>query len=81
MYGSDLKVSLIVVASGVGSRMQLNYPKQFYIHNGNYLFTYPMMKDIDIIDEIIVVTNSEYIDKVKEICKKYEKVKDRKSVV
>lgn len=75
-----MNYTFIVAAAGVGKRMGLGYPKQFLEHNGKPIFIYTLetiQKNL-LVDEIIVVTNSEYIDSVREYIEKYKitKVKE-----
>ena len=47
MYSSDSeikkkKITLILAAAGIGKRMGLDYPKQFFEHNGKPLFIFPL---------------------------------------
>lgn len=77
MYCSDFeikyKVTMILAAAGSGKRMKLGYPKQFLSIEGKPLFIFPLetAQKNSIIDEIIVTTNSENVDKVKEFCAEY----------
>lgn len=86
MYSSkskiDKKVVLILAAAGIGKRMGLNYPKQFFEYKGKPLFLYPLevAQNSKIIDEIIVVTNGENVDIVKNLCQKYN-ISKVKSVI
>lgn len=71
-----MKNIALLLASGVGSRCGLNYPKQFAkVENKTILeLSVESFENHNLIDEIIIVTNSEYVEKVKELTKKYEKV-------
>ena len=82
MYSSNLKVTLILAAAGVGKRMGLGYPKQFLEYKGKPLFILPLeiAEKNDIIDDIIVVTNKENISLVENYCLQYEIKKVRKVV-
>ena len=78
MYSSDSeikkrKITLILAAAGIGKRMGLDYPKQFFEHNGKPLFIFPLE-----IDEIIIVTNENNIDLVEKQCNKYNIKKVKK---
>jgi 2-C-methyl-D-erythritol 4-phosphate cytidylyltransferase len=71
MYSSDSeikkrKITLILAAAGIGKRMGLDYPKQFFEHNGKPLFIFPLeiAEKSSLIDEIIIVTNENNIDLV-----------------
>lgn len=76
----EKKVTMILAAAGVGKRMGLDYPKQFFEYNGKPLFIYPLetAEASDIVDEIIIVTNENNIELVKNLCREYniEKVKN-----
>lgn len=82
MYCGNFKISMVLAAAGIGSRMKLNYPKQFYLHNDKPLFIFPLeiAEKNSIIDDIIIATNLENIEIVKEICKKYNITKVKKIV-
>lgn len=73
MYSSNFKVTLILAAAGVGKRMGLGYPKQFFEYKGKPLFIMPLevAQKSDIVDDIIVVTNKENITLVENYCKQY----------
>lgn len=72
MYYSNAEINYyyIVAAAGMGRRMNLSYPKQFLEIEGKPIF----IKTLEVIEKnhrvtgIIVVTNKEYITKVKEFC-------------
>ncbi|MCK5779511.1 MAG: 2-C-methyl-D-erythritol 4-phosphate cytidylyltransferase, partial [Psychrilyobacter sp.] len=72
----------IVAAAGVGKRMGLDYPKQFLEIDGKPIFikTLEVIENSSKVDGIIVVTNSEYMEKVSEFCKKYKINKIKKIV-
>lgn len=78
----DKKVTLILAAAGIGKRMGLDYPKQFFEYKGKPLFIYPLeVAEISaIIDEIIIVTNENNIELVKNLCKEYN-IKKVKNVI
>lgn len=80
MYSSNLKVTLILAAAGVGKRMGLGYPKQFLEYKGKPLFIMPLetAQKSSIIDDIIVVTNSENVTLVENHCKNYGITKVKK---
>jgi 2-C-methyl-D-erythritol 4-phosphate cytidylyltransferase len=63
----------IAAAAGVGKRMGLDYPKQFLEINGKPIFikTLEVIESSPKVNGIIVVTNEEYIEKVKEFCKNF----------
>lgn len=78
----DKKVTLILAAAGIGKRMGFDYPKQFFEYKGKPLFIYPLeVAEISaIIDEIIIVTNENNIELVKNLCKEYN-IKKVKNVI
>ena len=68
-----MKYVYIVAAAGIGKRVGLNYPKQFFEFAGKPVFIHTLQK-IDAneyVDEIIVVTKKEDIGKVSDCCKKF----------
>lgn len=74
MYSSkskiDKKVSFILLAAGLGKRMNLPYPKQFFEYKGEPLF-YSSLKiafESKFIDEIFLVTNEENLDYMNKFC-------------
>lgn len=73
MYSSNFKVTMIVAAAGVGKRMGLGYPKQFFEYKGKPLFIMPLevAQNSKIVDEIIVVTNKENVSLVENYCNQY----------
>jgi len=72
----------VVAAAGVGKRMGLDYPKQFLEIHGKPIFikTLEVLESSDRVEGIIVVTNSEFIEKVESFCRKYN-IKKVKKVV
>lgn len=58
----------IILAAGIGSRMNLNIPKQFLKINGKPIFIYSLevLRRVKSIDNIIVTCNTEYIDLYKQ---------------
>ena len=54
--------------------MGLGYPKQFleYQEKPIFIHTLEVIESCNLVDEIIVVTNLEYIEEVKSQCKKYK---------
>ncbi len=67
----------LVLAAGSGTRMNNNQPKQFMLVNNKPLFLYSVeaFQNNEDIDAIVIATNKEYIEKVKELAKGYNKVK------
>lgn len=63
----------IILASGIGKRMQNETPKQFIVVKDKPIFLYSVLtfQDVPEIEGIIIVTNREYITTVKEYVKKY----------
>jgi len=76
--GYSMKNIALILASGSGSRCGLNYPKQFIkVNNKTILeYTVDVFEKNKYIDEIIIVANKEYIEKIADITKKYLKVKN-----
>lgn len=73
------KIKAVILASGSGSRINKQVPKQFLELSGSPLLIHtlkPFEKNIDI-GEMIIVTRSDYIDRTWEYVKRYrlEKVK------
>ena len=75
-YYKLMKNIALILASGTGSRCGLEYPKQFAVINGKCILQYTIEKfeNNKNIDEIIIVTNMEYVEKVKELTAAYSKV-------
>ena len=67
----------LVLAAGSGTRMNNDQPKQFIMVNNKPLFLYSVeaFQNNEEIDAIIIATNKEHIEKVKELAKDYNKVK------
>ena len=70
----EYKVTVIVAAAGVGKRMKLGYPKQFLEWNGKPLFITPLevANNCSLVDDIIVTTNKENVEIVKDLCRKFK---------
>ncbi|MBR8701994.1 2-C-methyl-D-erythritol 4-phosphate cytidylyltransferase [Fusobacterium sp. DD29] len=70
----EYKVTVIVAAAGVGKRMKLGYPKQFLEWNGKPLFITPLevANNCSLVDDIIVTTNKENVEIVKNLCRKFK---------
>lgn len=68
-----MKYTFIVAAAGVGKRMGLGYPKQFLEWEGKPVFIHTLEKinNHPLVTDIVVVTNTEYIDDVKKYCSQY----------
>ena len=71
-----MKNIVLLLASGMGSRCGLDYPKQFAVISGKTILEYSIdvFENHNLIDEIIIVTNPEYKNKVQELTKSYKKV-------
>lgn len=66
-----MKYCFIVAAAGIGRRMGLDYPKQFLEYKGEPIFLKVIKKiqESPLVTDIIIATNSEYIDTVEMLCK------------
>lgn len=71
-----MKNIALILASGTGSRFGLSYPKQFVKIKDKCILQYTVEKfqNNQYIDEIYLVTNPEYVEKVIELTKNYSKV-------
>jgi 2-C-methyl-D-erythritol 4-phosphate cytidylyltransferase len=71
------KIALILLMGGVGSRFNLDIPKQFHNLSGKkiYLRTLDTFYNLNIFDEIILSTNKDYINNVFEDVKDYKNIK------
>lgn len=72
-----MKNIALILASGIGTRCKLGYPKQFAEINGKTILEYTVEKfqNCSLIDYIYIVTNSEYIPQTENRLKSYSKVK------
>lgn len=77
MY-NDRQVIAIVLAGGKGQRFGKDIPKQFYELNGHPIIYYSLnvFNSNHFIDEIIVVSNKEYLEATRSICNIFHKVSD-----
>lgn len=68
-----MKTIYILAAAGIGKRMGLDYPKQFLEFDNEPIFIKSLktLSNSSVIDEIIIVTNKEYIEKVKNLVKDF----------
>ena len=69
-----MKYYELILASGTGSRTGLNIPKQFYKINNKTILEYSInaFESHNSINEIIVVSNPDFIDLTKKIiCNSY----------
>ncbi|HEU64369.1 MAG: putative ribitol-5-phosphate cytidylyltransferase [Candidatus Anoxychlamydiales bacterium] len=76
MY-KNFKISLLLLLSGKGNRFQSDIPKQFHTLLGKkiYLHTLDAFYELDIFDEIILVTSTNWIDQVKKEIFNYKNIK------
>lgn len=72
-----MKNIALILASGNGSRFGADCPKQFVEVAGKTILEHTVLKfqNNSMIDEIILVTNQEYLNKVKDLMKNFSKVK------
>lgn len=79
----EKKVTFILAAAGKGSRMNLDYPKQFLNYKGEPLF-YSSLKvafESSIVDEIIIVTDENNLDYMYNFCKNKNLLRKVKKIV
>ena len=71
-----MKNITIILASGNGSRFGQNIPKQFYKIDGKTVLEYSIeaFQNHDKIDEIIIVSNPDFVEETTKLSKKYSKV-------
>lgn len=71
-----MKNIALLLASGSGKRCGLDYPKQFALVGNKTILELSVeaFQTHKLIDEIILVTSQDYVDKVKELTNKYSKV-------
>ncbi len=76
MY-KNYKVSLLLLLSGKGDRFQSDIPKQFHTLLGKkiYLHTLDTFYELNVFDEIILVTLKEWVDLVKKETSFYKNTK------
>lgn len=67
----------LVLAAGSGTRMKNNQPKQFLLVNEKPLFLYSVeaFQNNKRIDMVLIATNKECVEQVKDLTKNYSKVK------
>ena len=72
-----MKNTAIILASGTGERSGLSVPKQFFEIDGKTLLEIVVstFDEHNGIDEIIIVTNENFIERTKTLLKKFSKVK------
>lgn len=70
------KVICILLASGKGERFSYHLPKQFFKLKDKTILEYTLtnLSTVEEIDEIILVSNSEFIDESKNISRHFKKV-------
>ena len=74
-------ISVILLAAGSGKRMKLDKPKQFMMINDKPLIYYALERfQKSDADEIVIVTNEEYISYCKELSHEYNITKVKKVV-
>ena len=71
-----MKNIALILASGSGSRCDLDYPKQFVEIDGKTILelSIDVFEHNSLVDEIIIVTNLDYLSKVSAMTEKYSKV-------
>lgn len=67
------RITVIIAAGGVGSRAGIDVPKQFYEIKGKPIIAYTLdvFEQITEIDEIIISANASFIEKTKDIVRKF----------
>lgn len=67
----EKKSSFILACAGVGKRMQLEYPKQFFEYQGKPLFLSPLLcaEQSEYVQEIIIVSQKEYREYIAKHCR------------
>ena len=70
-------VSVIIVSGGVGKRAKLSYPKQFFNLGGESILEICVSKfeNSSLVDNIIIVSNNDFIENTKKITNRFKKVK------
>ena len=76
MY-KKFKVSLLLLLGGKGSRFKSDIPKQFHMLAGKkiYLHTLDTFYNLNIFDEIVIVSHSNWVKTVKKETKEYKNLK------
>lgn len=71
-----MKNIALLLASGSGKRCGLDYPKQFALIGNKTILEISVetFQNHKLIDEIILVTSQDYVERVAELTKKYSKV-------
>lgn len=72
-----MKTIAIILSSGTGSRSGLSIPKQFLEIQGKTVLEYSVeaFEKNDKVDEIIVVSNPDYLEDTKKLLEKFRKIK------
>lgn len=72
-----MKNCAVILASGTGSRIGLDIPKQFYKLNGKTLLEYSIeaFNSHAEISSVVIVSNPDFIDLTQDIALKYQKVR------
>ncbi|HEY4532741.1 MAG TPA: 2-C-methyl-D-erythritol 4-phosphate cytidylyltransferase [Fusobacterium sp.] len=74
MYSGNFEIkkrsSFILACAGVGKRMQLDYPKQFFEYQGKPLFLSPLLcaEKSEYVQEIIIASQEEYVEYIIKLC-------------
>lgn len=82
MNGHSKTIKAVILASGSGRRINREIPKQFLELSGSPLIIHTLkpFEENGKIDEIIVVTREDYIDRTWELIKRYRLAKVKKTV-
>jgi 2-C-methyl-D-erythritol 4-phosphate cytidylyltransferase len=64
----------ILLAAGTSSRFNADTPKQLYAINNNSIISYSINSLINIIDELIIITNTPCYNEIKELIKDNNKI-------
>lgn len=69
---------VVLLAGGVGSRMNTSLPKQHICIKGKQVIEYTLtaFSSSDDVDKIVIVSNNEYVDRCKELKKVFPKIVD-----
>ena len=72
------KVTAIITAAGKGSRMGASLPKQFLKIGNRTILECSILpfQEADFVDDILVVSGGDYLEKVRELCKGISKVRN-----
>lgn len=77
------KVSMVLLSGGIGTRMKMSIPKQFLLIGGKPMIVHVLEKveAISEIEEIIIPSPQEYIDKTEDIIRNHQFSKRTKVIV